>query len=49
MINKGCNINRKIEKYNGLTKNYGCADLISLNETLNDSEKTELIDLLKLN
>ena len=49
MINKGCNINRKIEKYNGLTKNYGCTDLISLNEILNDSEKTELIDLLKLN
>jgi ankyrin repeat protein len=48
IVDKGCNINSKIEKYNYRTKkNCGCVDLISLNKTLNDSEKTELIDLLK--
>jgi ankyrin repeat protein len=46
-IKTGIGLNAKISIYNGSSANYGCADLIKLNSKLKESEKVELLKLLR--
>ena len=48
LIKKGVNLKLRINTFNGESVDYGCIDLIKLNDRLSDESKNRLVELISL-